>query len=174
MTSNANRENEKIFKRLVAEGVYRVCKNGNMYKGSTAVGYKSNTGYIATAVKIKGRVHHIQLHRLVYLVHVGRIPTGLVINHKDGNKQNNAVSNLEAVSESENTKHAVRMGLHSLMHNVGCKNTNAKLTPAKVRQLRRMYASGKETNKAKLGRIFNLSGKSVDEVLKRRSYRDIE
>lgn len=173
MASNANRENEKIFKRLVAEGVYRVCKNGNVYKGSAAVGYKSNTGYMATAVKIRGRVHHIQLHRLVYLVHVGRISTGLVINHKDGNKLNNAVSNLEAVSESENTQHALRIGLRTTDSISGCRHYCSNLTAVDIRKIRKLYDSGAITNKTALGRMFNLSKTSVREIVQRKSYVDV-
>jgi hypothetical protein len=49
------------------------------------------------------------LHRVVYELFVGEIPEGLHINHKDGNKANNHVGNLEVVSASENAIHARRV-----------------------------------------------------------------
>lgn len=46
--------------------------------------------------------------------YIGERPDGLQINHIDGNKQNNSVDNLEYVTQSENLKHAFRIGLRSL------------------------------------------------------------
>lgn len=51
------------------------------------------------------------VHRIVYEAFVGEIPKGLQINHMDGNKQNNHISNLELCTPSENTKHAYATGL---------------------------------------------------------------
>jgi len=45
-------------------------------------------------------------HRLVWEYFNGAIPSGLEINHKDGNRQNNELKNLELVTRSENIKHS--------------------------------------------------------------------
>jgi hypothetical protein len=50
---------------------------------------------------------------LVWEVANGPIPAGLEINHKDGNKQNNALGNLELVSAAQNSLHAVRTKLRA-------------------------------------------------------------
>lgn len=53
-----------------------------------------------------------KVHRLVAEYFIPRDTNiNLVVNHKDGNKLNNNVSNLEWVTISENTKHAYRTGL---------------------------------------------------------------
>ena len=45
------------------------------------------------------------VHRVVYETFIGEIPKGLEINHIDNIKSNNHISNLEAVTKSENLKH---------------------------------------------------------------------
>jgi len=46
------------------------------------------------------------LHRLVFEYFNSPIPYKRVINHKDGNKSNNHIDNLECITQSENIKHA--------------------------------------------------------------------
>lgn len=51
------------------------------------------------------------VHRIVIEAFIGKIPEGLCVNHKDGNKLNNHISNLEICTLSENTIHAIEHGL---------------------------------------------------------------
>lgn len=46
------------------------------------------------------------VHRLIYAHVKGVIPEGLTINHIDGNKHNNEITNLELMTFSENAKHS--------------------------------------------------------------------
>lgn len=52
------------------------------------------------------------VHRLVAQLFIDQIGENMVINHKDGNKGNNDVSNLEIVSQSQNVQHAYNTGLN--------------------------------------------------------------
>ena len=58
------------------------------------------------------------------------------VNHIDGDKANNLVSNLEWVTYSENHKHAYRTGLRVGAQVRGGDHGNAKLTWPKVRKIR--------------------------------------
>ncbi len=72
----------------------------------------SSNGYLVVSLfrkPIGARVFTI--HKLVSLAFLGE-SNGLDINHKDGNKKNNELSNLELCTRSENMYHAYR---HSLM-----------------------------------------------------------
>lgn len=44
-------------------------------------------------------------HRLVVLLTSGNLPEDMVVNHKDRNKSNNSVDNLEVITQAENMKH---------------------------------------------------------------------
>jgi len=70
----------------------------------------SNDGYLK--IKLPRGKCNISVHKLIWEYFNGNIPKGLQINHKDGNKLNNSLSNLEVVTQQENLKHAMRMGLH--------------------------------------------------------------
>lgn len=52
-----------------------------------------------------GQHKHALVHRLVYMAHVGHIPKGLIVNHKDENKANNCIENLELLTPSENIRY---------------------------------------------------------------------
>lgn len=68
--------------------------------------------YLSVVLPVgNGAYKHFNVHRLVGEAFLGIPDTGLVINHKDGDKQNNCVDNLEWVTRSENDKHAYKMGL---------------------------------------------------------------
>lgn len=74
------------------------------------------SGYLAVGLRYYDGVKSIQkIHKIHRLVAEYFIPKNnnlnLVVNHKDGNKLNNIVTNLEWVTVSENTKHAYRTGL---------------------------------------------------------------
>ncbi len=63
------------------------------------------------------------LHRAIYLYHHGSIPHGAAIHHKDFNKENNEIENLEAVSRQDHgIKHqgrsskAIRDNLNNIRH----------------------------------------------------------
>lgn len=70
-------------------------------------------GYITTQMWFDNKKQHALVHRLVWAYHFGKVPDGLEINHIDGNRSNNDISNLEVCTSSENSYHAYRIGLSS-------------------------------------------------------------
>lgn len=67
----------------------------------------NHKGYLV--VDINGKVKLV--HRLVAQIFIPNPDNKPQVNHKDGNKQNNCVSNLEWMTSSENVKHAFDTGL---------------------------------------------------------------
>lgn len=62
-------------------------------------------------LRIRLNKKHYKVHRLVGLYFISNPEDKPEINHKDGNKLNNHVENLEWVTPKENTKHALDTGL---------------------------------------------------------------
>lgn len=58
-----------------------------------------------------GRYVDFYIHRLVAAAFIGPRPEGKEVNHKDGNRRHNAVSNLEYCTRSENIRHAGKIRL---------------------------------------------------------------
>ena len=83
------------------------------YTGQLLSKYVQN-GYVHVNLKspeVGIRQRKIRFHRLLWETFVGEIPEGLQINHKDLNKENNLLSNLELMSPGENTRHAHKNGI---------------------------------------------------------------
>jgi hypothetical protein len=78
------------------------------------------------------------IHSLVMLTFVGPRPKGLQINHKNADKRDNRLCNLEYCTALENKHHAMNMGLWSHSES----NGGAKLTNDQVEQIKLKLASG--------------------------------
>lgn len=65
-------------------------------------------GYYIVQLYLNNVAKSLHLHRLVWITFYGPIPEGLQINHKDENKSNNSLANLELVTPSQNTNYGTR------------------------------------------------------------------
>lgn len=80
------------------------------------------------------------LHRLVAIAFLGLNPiTELEVNHKDGNRHNNKVENLEIVSHQQNIDHSVVTGLK---HDYGENHVHALLTNLQANEIRKSWHNG--------------------------------
>ena len=70
-------------------------------------GYLNRTGYFTTGVSFNCKRRNERVHRLVLFSFHGPPPTTqhICVNHKDGNKSNNAIANLEWSTQAENLSH---------------------------------------------------------------------
>lgn len=86
-----------------------LCSNGNKRPMIGKV-LKANTylPYYTVLLKKSGnKPTRVYIHVLVALAFIGKKPPGFCVNHKDHNKRNNLVSNLEWVSYSDNLNHGL-------------------------------------------------------------------
>ena len=78
-------------------------KRSNISEGTVA-GTVANTGYVI--VGIKGKKYSI--HRIIWEMHNGPIPTDLQIDHIDGVRHNNKIENLRLCTQTENNQNTVK------------------------------------------------------------------
>ena len=107
---------------------------------------EGDIGRYLNVQRTEGR-HHWQAlaHRLVYLHFFGPIPSGLTINHKDGDGHNNKPSNLELATHSDQAIHAVRvLRTHPAARQFGMANPRAKLTDREVHEIKARRVSGEK------------------------------
>lgn len=111
-----NQVASSIKEFMVADNKYAVSKCGRIFSLPSMKEisqYSDKDGYkLATVKKLKlTKNGQVRVHRLVALFWLGS--SELEVNHIDGNKENNNVSNLEYVTSCENSRHAVNIGLIS-------------------------------------------------------------
>lgn len=94
-------------------GQYEVSNHGNVRRsdGRSKKASLSANGYMIFAIFINKSRTNILVHRAVMEAFVGPCPIGHEVNHIDGYKKHNWLENLEYVTRSENSKHAIRNGL---------------------------------------------------------------
>ena len=93
------------------EGRYEVSNFGKIRNKKTRrilKPYITEFGYFVIALYNGGDIKKIRLHRLVAEVFIPNPENKTQVNHIDGNKTNNRVSNLEWVNQSENIRHCYK------------------------------------------------------------------
>jgi len=159
----------EIWKDVVGyEGVYQVSSLGRVksFQRYPVVGRilkpgKTTAGYLQVVLCRDGEQQHKLVHRLVAEAFLPRSPGNNEVNHKNGDKADNRVENLEWVTSSENRKHAIE----TLGTGLGSANGNSKLTDRKVHQIRKLYATGKHTL-AELAKMFDVALSTIGRVVR--------
>lgn len=99
---------EGFSKYLIStDGQVYSLKRDKLIKPSNKNGIKGSY-LVVTIYNDKGQKKYMLVHRLVYMAHVGPIPKGMQINHKDENKENNCIENLELMTQKENCNYGTR------------------------------------------------------------------
>ncbi len=163
------------------EGWYSVSDAGRIRRDKGVKGCRAgrirkpgehNSGYYCIVLSKNGIHTSWLVHRLVLAAFVGPSPEGKNTNHKDGNKRNNLLSNLEYVTLSENQMHR-RIVLGKVENNpnplFGEKHQNSKLTEEIVREIRRLYATG-EHFQWELGERFGIAQTTVGMIVRRKAW----
>ena len=97
--------------RIVLSRGSRMCKGKIIKQGTDKYGYKT------IHLRKNGNRKSFFVHRLVLINFIGIDENKSQVNHKNSNKQDNVLSNLEWMTPIENTRHAWR----NIRNGISCK-----------------------------------------------------
>ena len=123
-------------------------------------------GYFRITLYNNGSFRRFFVHHLVLNAFVGKCPDDYETNHKDGNKQNNNLFNLEWITRSENIKHAFKTGLKCFLgwnvNKVGEKTSYAKLKDNEVWLIKKLLYHNIKINL--VSKMFKVSYNTVYQI----------
>lgn len=105
------------MKRIILDGKesnYIISENGevfNTFTNKELRGSITESGYKYFRLSYNGKKFRFYAHRLVAEYYLPNEDSSKIVNHKNGNKLDNNIRNLEWVSHSENNIHANKTGL---------------------------------------------------------------
>jgi hypothetical protein len=104
---------------------------------------QSPLGYPMFSVKVDGKRNYLFVHKTLARIFIPNPDNKPEINHKDGNRKNFSLENLEWCTHQENMAHAFRTGLAPLPKTgKGEASPSAKLTDEKVKQIKELLREG--------------------------------
>lgn len=127
------------------DGRYQVSSLGCVcsyarHKRQVLIPRQHGDGYLTVRLFFHGGAANRKIHSLVAEAFIGPRPLGADVNHRDGNKANNCIANLEYATRSENVRHAYRTGL--IPDRSGERNSNSKVSAAQVSEIQRRAMAG--------------------------------
>jgi hypothetical protein len=186
---------DQAFLALLSIGVFSVDQEGRIWRHRCLVGSRLGApSYWATRASSRAETSHsgqrpngtkylrvmfntvedermsTDAHRIVWMVANQRdIPPALEVNHKNGNGEDNRPENLELVTRSQNTSHAI----HVLGKIARPKKMNGdKITPAQVLEIRDL-CDRRAMTLAEIASRYDITVKSVQNIAGRKTWRHI-
>lgn len=175
--------NKEIWKDVKGyEGYYKVSNYGNVKSVDRVIKSKSprhNNGLIKRkGAVMKQRLSHkgyptvylsknnsqktVVVHRLVAKAFIPNPENKPQVNHKDTDKENNNVNNLEWSTNIENMRHAVKSGVFD--DRVGEKSPRAILKKNEVLKIRKLY-NETDMTQHEIGHMFGVTNFTVSDII---------
>lgn len=110
------------------------------------------------------------VHNLVANAFIENLYNKPIVNHINGIKKDNRVENLEWSNNSENMKHAYKMGLSKPQR--GMNHGRRKINEMTVLEIRKKYYSN-QLNQHQLAKIYNLNQSHISDIVNRMTWKHI-
>ncbi|MGB5637215.1 MAG: NUMOD4 domain-containing protein [Waterburya sp.] len=169
------------------EGYYQVSNYGNVKSLDRVIKEKTGktqtlksrilkprtnpSGYYYVGLRKNGTRATFAIHQLLAQAFIPNPNNKKTVNHIDGNKLNNSVSNLEWTTYSENLEHAYKTGLRRAVKpsEVASKNYKRKLAEQQVREIKLLIAVKSLTLK-QIANQYNVGRSTVGSIKSGRNW----
>lgn len=153
-------------RRIVTNGKL----NGNLTINEKLLKMDLSAAYPRVTLSKEGKTYRFSVHRLVAQAFIPNPDNKPMVNHKNGNKLDACVENLEWVTASENCKHALDTQLATPVkgENHGC----AILTEKQVLEMRQLYDETEMTHQ-QIANLFGVDRRSASEVISSVSWKHL-
>ena len=161
------------------EGIYAASNLGRIKRltsmtrakaGDVLKPYLGNNGYWMIGLRHGKKRKKFTVHRLIMLTFVSIPFVNAEVNHINGDKLDNRLSNLEWVKHSDNIKHSYVLG-RKISSAPGENNAWHKLTDKTVIEIRALAEKG--VKHSEIARLFNVSQTCILSVVRRKTWKHI-
>jgi hypothetical protein len=140
-----------------------------LIKGKNINKRKNKRGYYEIRVGINGKYEDRIVHRLVAKTFIPNLENKPQVNHINGNKLDNRIENLEWNTNSENQKHAYKIGTQP--NKKGSNNSNTSLTDDIVINIINIFNLGKKPSI--ISKELNISLGIIRNIVQGRTWKHL-
>lgn len=150
-------------------GLYQVSNTGKVrdLKNHIKSVYKNNKGYTCLSLYYNGKTYHPTVHRLVAKAFIPNPNNYEQVNHKDCNKENNSVENLEWCNQRYNYDE----GMKTFQYSKNEEHYFAKLKNSDIPIIYELYKLG--FTRVTVAKMFSINPSSLEAIEKGISYREL-
>ncbi|MBM0275108.1 HNH endonuclease signature motif containing protein [Micromonospora tarensis] len=168
--TQAIRDHYDHAQQLIADGTWRVDPHAGLVHGVKGAPFRRTNSWGYVQIKFRApedwqTEHTVLAHRVIWEAEHGPLADGLTVNHLNGVKTDNRLANLEAVTQSDNMRHAYRTGLHQPVR------SNARLTEQQVRDIYRRCRTGERD--ADLAAEYGMKRSAINNIRNGWSWRHV-
>lgn len=132
--------------------------------------HKDHNGYVRIVIFFRGSRKTHKVHRLVAEAFLDNPESKLAINHKNNDRSDNRLENLEWCTQKENMEFCKKQ--NRLVNKKGEEHASSVLTEIEVLEIRRLYSTGNYTTND-LGEKYNVNFSTISDITRRKTWKHI-
>jgi hypothetical protein len=165
----------EIWKTILESDLYEISNKGNFRRKfhNNRKLHKNKKGYLNATIYPEGKNNPcicLKIHRLVAQAFLPNPDNKIQVNHKDCNKENNNVDNLEWISNEENFKHAIKN--NRLKFKYAQEHPECRFTVEEIEYIRKVYIAHHNIYGCRaLARKFKVSHTTIRDIIHNTTYK---